>query len=265
MQIYNSLGHKMQKFIPRSRKAVKMYTCGPTVYARPHIGNYRTYVFEDSLKRYLLYQGYRVQHVMNITDIDETVAKESRKTGVKRAPLTKKYERLFRQDAALLGILPAGKYPHVSDYVGRMAKNAVRLERMGFAYRDGKCRVFFDISKFPSYGKLIGRKISGSKKVMREEYKPFQAGDFLLLSKCREKNCEKCFKTRLGMCRPAWNVQCATMAASELGSGIDISMGGRTTSSTTTRIRARLQTPYAAMSSRNITCTCAICSLAVRR
>ena len=227
MQIYNSLGHKMQTFIPRSRKAVKMYTCGPTVYAHPHIGNFRTYVFEDALKRYLIYQGFRVQHVMNITDIDETVAKESRKTGEKRAGLTRKYERLFRQDAASLGILPAAKYPHVSKYVERMAGTVSALLKAGAAYKDEKCRVFFDISKFSSYGKLVGRKLSGSKKVMREEYKPFQAGDFLLLSKCREKNCEKCFETRLGMCRPAWNVQCATMATTELGNNIDISMGGQ--------------------------------------
>jgi len=227
VELYNSLGKKLEKFIPRSPKAVKMYTCGPTVYARPHIGNFRTYVFEDALKRYLLYQGYRVQHVMNITDIDETVMKESRKTGEKRAPLTRKYERLFRQDAALLGIMPAGKYPHVSDYVERMAGTVSALLKAGAAYKDEKCRVFFDISKFSSYGKLVGRKIRGGKKVMREEYKPFQAGDFLLLSKCREKNCEKCFETRLGMCRPAWNVQCATMATAELGNNIDISMGGQ--------------------------------------
>jgi len=227
VRIYNSLGHEVQEFKPRSRKAVKMYTCGPTVYARPHIGNMRTYVFEDALKRYLIYQGYRVQHVMNITDIDETVMKESRKTGEKRAALTRKYERLFRQDASSLGIIPAGKYPHVSDYVERMAGTVSALMKSGAAYKDEKCRVFFDISKFSSYGKLVGRKLSGNRKVMREEYKPFQAGDFLLLSKCREKNCEKCFETRLGMCRPAWNVQCATMATSELGNNIDISMGGQ--------------------------------------
>ena len=227
MKIYNSLGRKVEKFVSRSPKAVKMYTCGPTVYARPHIGNFRTYVFEDALKRYLKYQGYRVRHVMNVTDIDEAVAKEVRKTHAMRPALTKKYEMLFRKDAALLGIMPAGKYPHVSRYVGKMASTAVWLERLGVAYRDEKCRMFFDISKFASYGKLAGKKIRSQRKVMREEYKPFQAGDFLLLSKCREKKCEKCFETSMGMCRPAWNVQCATMARAELGDSIDISMGGQ--------------------------------------
>ena len=227
MKIYNSLGRKVEKFVSRSPKAVKMYTCGPTVYARPHIGNFRTSVFEDALKRYLKYQGYRVRHVMNVTDIDEAVAKEVRKTHAMRPALTKKYEMLFRKDAALLGIMPAGKYPHVSRYVGKMASTAVWLERLGVAYRDEKCRMFFDISKFASYGKLAGKKIRSQRKVMREEYKPFQAGDFLLLSKCREKKCEKCFETSMGMCRPAWNVQCATMARAELGDSIDISMGGQ--------------------------------------
>ena len=227
MEIYNSLSRKAEKFIPRSPKAVKMYTCGPTVYARPHIGNFRTYVFEDALKRYLIYQGYRVRHVMNITDIDDTVMKETRKTGIARADIARKYERLFRQDAAALGIMPAGKYPRVSDYVESMAGTVARLMEMGAAYKDEKCRVFFDISKFATYGKLAGKRIRSQRKVMREEYKPYQAGDFLLLSKCREKNCEKCFETSMGKCRPAWNVQCATMATAELGDNIDISMGGQ--------------------------------------
>lgn len=227
MEIYNSLGRKVEKFVSRSPKAAKMYTCGPTVYARPHIGNFRTYVFEDALKRYLIYQGYRVRHVMNITDIDETVAKEVRKTHAMRPALTKKYEMLFRKDAAMLGIMPADRYPHVSDYVERMAGTASALLKSGAAYKDDKCRVFFDISGFASYGKLAGKKIRSQRKVMREEYKPCQAGDFLLLSKCREKKCEKCFETKLGMCRPAWNVQCATMARAELGDSIDISMGGQ--------------------------------------
>ena len=227
MKIYNSLSKRVETFRPRSPKAVKIYTCGPTVYARPHIGNFRTYVFEDVVKRYLKYTGHRVRHVMNITDIDETVTKEVRKTHDMRAALTRKYERLFRRDASALGIMPADKYPHVSDYVERMAGTAAKLLKTGAAYKDKKCRVFFDISKFPSYGKLVGRKIGGGRKVMREEYKPYQAGDFLLLSKCREKKCEKCFETQMGMCRPAWNVQCATMATAELGDNIDISMGGQ--------------------------------------
>ena len=123
--------------------------------------------------------------------------------------------------------MPADKYPHVSEYVERMAGTALKLMIAGAAYRDDKCRVFFDISKFQSYGKLAGKKIRSQKIVMLEEYKPYQAGDFLLLSKCRERNCEKCFDTSMGKCRPAWNVQCATMATTELGDNIDISMGGQ--------------------------------------
>ena len=224
--IYNSLSKRVETFRPHSRKVVKMYTCGPTAYARPHIGNFRTYVFEDALKRYLLYQGYRVRHVMNITDIDDTVMKESRKTGLARAKLTQKYERLFRQDAALLEIMPAGKYPHVSGYVERMAETVGNLLKKKMAYRDGKGRIFFDISRFPSYGKLAGKRISNSRKVTLEEYKPYQAGDFLLLANCQHDQCERCMHTILGDCVPAWNVQCATMATAELGSNIDISMGG---------------------------------------
>lgn len=226
LSLYNSLERQLQPFVPLNRKSVKLYTCGPTVYARPHIGNFRTYAFEDALKRYLIYSGYSVKHVMNITDIDNTVMKESRKTGIARAKLTEKFEAAFRKDAALLRILPANAYPRVSEYTARMARVAVKLMKKGKAYKDERCRLFFDISRFPSYGKLAGKRITGSRKVTREEYKPFQAGDFLLLNKCRERNCEKCFKTSLGMCQPAWNVQCATMATSTLGNSIDISMGG---------------------------------------
>jgi len=226
VRIYNSLEHKVQDFRPHSPKEVRLYTCGPTVYARPHMGNFRTYVFEDALKRYLLYQGYRVRHVMNITDIDDTVMKEERKTGVPRPVLARKYEGLFRQDAAALGIMPAGSYPHVSDYTARMTAVVERLVHRGIAYKLGGRGVYFDISKFPSYGKLVGRKIRGGKAVRREEYKPFQGGDFLLWGKCRHMKHEKCFETHLGDGMPAWNVQCATMATAELGDEIDISMGG---------------------------------------
>src|SRR3989338_9364324 len=147
LRFYNSLSRRIKNFAPVSGKAVKIYTCGPTVYARPHIGNYRTYAFEDTVKRHLLNKGYRVRHVMNITDFDNTIMRAVRKTGMPRRRLTAIAEREFRRDVRALGAIPAEKYPHASEYAGRMAQAALALLKKGIAYKDESGRVFFDISK----------------------------------------------------------------------------------------------------------------------
>ena len=226
--IYNTLTGKKQVFKPRNGRLVKMYTCGPTVYARPHIGNYRSYMIEDTLKRWLLYRGYRVRHVMNITDFDHTILREVHQTGVSREKMTAESERAFREDLKTLLSIPAEKYPHASKYADRMAGIVVKLLKKGIAYRNGKGRVFFDISKYSGYGKLTGKRISNSRKVTLEEYRRFQAGDFLLWKPCRygPEGCGDCIRTRLGFAEPAWNLQCATMSHECLGADIDIAMGG---------------------------------------
>ena len=227
LRFYNSLSRRIEKFAPVSGKAVKIYTCGPTVYARPHIGNYRTYAFEDTVKRHLLNKGYRVRHVMNITDFDNTILRAVRKTGMPRRRLTAIAEREFRRDLRALGAIPAEKYPHASEYAGRMAQAALALLKKGIAYKDESGRVFFDISKYRGYGELYGRKFRSGKRVMREGYFPWQAGDFMLFRPCRKSRINAgCFETALGRGEPAWNVQCAAMSMDCLGSGIDISMGG---------------------------------------
>lgn len=226
MDIYNSLTRRVEAFSPISAKKVLLYTCGPTVYSRPHLGNYRTYLVEDTLKRYLLYQGYRVRHAMNITDYDNTIMRAVKKTGVSREKMTKENERLFRQDLSSLCAIPADAYPRVSAYANKMASRVIALLKKGFAYKDAKGRVFFDISKFKSYGKLVGKRISNSKKVEWEEYKPKQAGDFLIWKPCVNEDCHDGFDSILGGAHPPWNIQCATMSTDTLGSQIDIAMGG---------------------------------------
>jgi cysteinyl-tRNA synthetase len=227
LRVFNSLTRRKEAFRPLSGKEVRLYTCGPTVYARPHLGNFRTYLYEDIVKRYLMHIGFSVKHAMNITDFDNTILKEVRKTGIPRRKLTQKFERLFRQDLKALGCLPADKYPHVSQYADKMAGMVGSLVAKGAAYRDENGRVFFDVSAYPSYGKLIGQKLSSRKnKILWEEYKPWQAGDFLLWQPCGS-NPKKCIETKNGLARPAWNIQCATMSTDALGSQIDIAMGGR--------------------------------------
>ena len=138
LQIYNSLSKRKEVFRPSSGKTVKLYTCGPTVYSRPHIGNFRTYSYEDIVKRYLMYLGFRVKHVMNITDFDSTVLREVRKTRIPRKKLTKKFEKIFRLDIAKLGIIPAMQYPHVSQYAEKMAQRVKALLKNGFASTTGR-------------------------------------------------------------------------------------------------------------------------------
>ena len=224
MLVYNTLAKRKEPFVPLG-KIVKIYTCGPTVYARPHIGNYRTYVFEDVVKRYLHYRGYPTKHAMNITDFDDTVKKEAKKVGVPRKELTERYERLFRKDIAALGIIPADYYPRVTQYTCRMAKLVHSLLREGIAYKDEKGRIFFDISKYPRYGELSGGRISNGKRVTKEEYKRWEAGDFLLW-RPGKGICESCFNTEIGPGYPEWNLQCAEMGRDILGEQIDIAMGG---------------------------------------
>jgi len=226
MDIYNSLTQRVETFSPLSTKQVKLYTCGPTVYSRPHLGNYRTYLWEDTLKRYLQHCGYRVLHTMNITDYDNTIMKAVKKTGVPREKMTRENERLFRQDLHAFGAKPADKYPHVSGYADKMASRVIALLKKGFAYKDRHGRIFFDISKFKSYGKLVGKRISNSKKIEWEEYKPNQAGDFLIWKPCVNEDCHDGFDSILGGAHPPWNIQCAAMSTDSLGSQIDIAMGG---------------------------------------
>jgi cysteinyl-tRNA synthetase len=209
LKFYNTLTRKIEAFTPHIRGRASIYTCGPTVYSRPHLGNMRTYVFEDTVKRYLRHKGLRVKHAMNITDYDFTMRKESRKTGVPLAELAQEFESVFRRDAKRLGILPANSYPHVSRHEHEMEELARELVADGHAYDDKNGRIFFDISKFPDYGLLAGKRIKGKGRTMREEYKPGQSGDFLLWDR-----------------HPHWNVQCATLSTLALGRNIDISMGG---------------------------------------
>ncbi|MFA6489134.1 MAG: class I tRNA ligase family protein [Candidatus Micrarchaeia archaeon] len=227
LKIYNSLNKRVETFSPLAAKEVKLYTCGPTVYSRPHLGNYRTYIWEDTLKRYLLSKGYRVRHVMNVTDFDNTIIRAVKKTGVPREKMTSENERFFRQDLDKLRAIPAEKYPHVSMHAKEMASVVKRLLAKKAAYPDESGRVFFDISKFPSYGKLAGKKLSGAKgKVTWEEYKPRKAGDFLIWQPGEKMRGCRCCESESGTAQPPWNIQCAAMSTNALGGQIDIAMGG---------------------------------------
>ena len=151
---YNSLNRKKEEFKSLKAGKVGLYTCGPTVYNYAHVGNFRAYIFEDLLRRFLEFSGYKVHHVMNITDIDDKTIRRANEEKVSLNTVTDKYTAIFHNDVQALKILPAHDYPRATDYVKKMIKLIQILEAKGVAYKTGDGSVFFKISEYPEYGKL---------------------------------------------------------------------------------------------------------------
>jgi cysteinyl-tRNA synthetase len=152
----NTLGHRLEEFVPIRDKEVRMYTCGPTVWNYPHIGNYRTFLFEDLLRRFLEYEGYKVVQVMNLTDVDDRIIKICRENNYDLKEFTSKYEKAFFEDLDFLGVERAEYYPRATDNITKMVEIIEGLLKKGIAYRSEDGSVYYSISKFPSYGKLSG-------------------------------------------------------------------------------------------------------------
>lgn len=229
---FNYLTRQIEEFKPISHGEVGLYTCGPTVYDFVHIGNWRTFVFEDVLKRVLAFDGYKVRHVMNLTDIDDKILKkvEEQKTDIKS--LTNKYADAFFADLAKLNIIPADVYPRATDakYIGAMIDLVAKLLERKIAYeKDGS--VYFSIEKFPKYGALSGTNIKGVKAGARvdvDEYDKENPQDFVLwkASVAAAKDRGEAFDSPWGVGRPGWHIECSAMSTLELGSTIDIHTGG---------------------------------------
>ena len=229
LKLYNFLSRKVEDFKPIG-DVVGLYTCGPTVYNFVHIGNWRTFVFEDVLKRALLFNGYKVKHVMNITDIDDKIIK---KAGEERIPineLTKEYTDAFFADLGRLNILPADEYPQATEHIDSMLKMIGKLVERGLAYvKDGS--VYFSITKFKGYGKLSGTNIKGVKAGARvdvDEYDKDNPQDFVLWKKSTgdAKARHEAFDSPWGVGRPGWHIECSAMSTQYLGETFDIHTGG---------------------------------------
>ncbi|MEK6837802.1 MAG: class I tRNA ligase family protein, partial [Nanoarchaeota archaeon] len=154
LKLYNTLTRKLELFKPLKGKTVGLYSCGITPYDYPHIGNYRAYVFVDLLKRYLLFKGYKVKHIMNITDVDDKTIRGSREEGVSLKEFTAKYEKAFFEDIKALSILPANKYPMATEHIKEMVAITKALMKKGLAYKGDDGSVYYNIHKFKDYGKL---------------------------------------------------------------------------------------------------------------
>ncbi len=231
LRIYNTLSREKEDFIPIDKNEVRLYTCGPTVYNYPHIGNYRAYIFADTVKRVLLYEGFNVHHIMNITDIDDKTIRDSQQQGKSLKEFTEFYTEEFYKDVTSLNILPPTKFTKATDYISTMVDIIQTLLEKGIAYKSADGSIYYDIKKFPGYGKLSHitldeLKENASGRVKTDEYDKENAQDFALWKAWDEKDGDVFWDTALGKGRPGWHIECSAMSMENLGEQLDIHTGG---------------------------------------
>ncbi len=230
MTLYNTMTRSKQEFGPADGENVLVYTCGPTVYGPPHIGNYRTFVFEDILCRQLRYKGWNVKQVMNITDVDDKTIRDSAAQGMTLTDFTRQYEQVFHEDLGTLRVEPAAVYPRATEHVPEMIELTQQLIANEHGYEiDGN--VYFRIASLPRYGKLSGVKANDTQARSREysrldsdEYDKEDAQDFALWKAAKEG--EPGWDSPWGFGRPGWSIECSAMAMKHLGVTLDIHTGG---------------------------------------
>ena len=229
LQFFNSLKREKEIFQPIEKGKVGLYTCGPTVYDYAHIGNFRTFMFEDLLKRWLLHSNYDVKHVMNITDVDDKTIKKAKQMKVSLSGITDKYTQYFMEDLRWLKMIPADIYPTATESVPKMISMIERLLEKGFAYSEDDGSVYFNISSFPNYGKLTQINISAQRtgdRVMEDEYDKDAPQDFALWKGWKEEDGEVVWDAPWGRGRPGWHIECSAMSSESLGDHFDIHCGG---------------------------------------
>ena len=225
-RLFNTLSGKVEEFQPIQDKQVRMYACGPTVYDYGHIGNFRTFLAVDILRRFLRQSGYDVRHVMNITDVDDKIIRNAAQAGIPLKQFTSKYEKAFLEDAGALNI-EQPELVHATDHIPEMADFIARLQEKGFAYRTDDGSYYFRIAKFPEYGKLSKKDFAGMEDGARvdvDEYEKDSARDFALWK--APKPGETSWESKIGRGRPGWHIECSVMSMDELGESFDLHAGG---------------------------------------
>ncbi|MBL0061014.1 MAG: cysteine--tRNA ligase [bacterium] len=228
LKLYNTLTRKVEPFAPRDPGKVTMYTCGPTVYARAHIGNFRTFLVSDLLRRYLAYSGYDVNWVMNLTDIDDKTIKGANAEGISLREFTDRFIKSFHDDRKTIGILDANLYPRATEHIPEMVKMVEDLIEAKHAYvTDGSA--YFKIDSFPTYGQLARlnmEELRVGERVASDEYEKEDVRDFALWKNWEEVDGPVGWETSLGKGRPGWHLECSAMSLKYLGKGFDIHLGG---------------------------------------
>ncbi len=229
LKLYNTLTRKKEEFKPLKGKKVSLYTCGPTVYNYIHIGNLKTFLTEDILKRYLLYLGFSVNHVRNITDVDDKTIRDSQKEGVSLKKFTQRYEKAFFEDLEAVKIMPADYYPRATEHVKEMVALVKKLINKGLAYKADDGSVYFSVAKFKGYGKLAHidfKKLKTGTRVKNDEYEKGEAQDFALWKAWSKDDGKVFWETEIGKGRPGWHIECSAMSMKYLGDSFDIHGGG---------------------------------------
>jgi len=225
LKLYNTLTKKVEEFIPLDPNEVKIYMCGPTVYDYFHIGNARSFVMADMVRRYLEYKGYKVKFVMNLTDVDDKIIKRAKEEKRSTNEVTDEYIQAFFIDITNLKIKKANVYPKATEHMGEIINLIKKLEEKKYAYnKDGN--VFYDVRHFNEYGKLSGKNIeeleSGARiEINEEKSNPL---DFALWKKAKEG--EPYWESPWGKGRPGWHIECSAMSCKHLGETFDIHAGG---------------------------------------
>ena len=226
LRLFNTMSARVEEFRPLQGNEVRMYACGPTVYDYGHIGNFRTFIAVDLLQRFLAQSGYKVRYVMNITDVDDKIIRNSARDGVPVKQYTAKYEKAFLEDAATLNIQEPDLV-RATDHIPAMADFIAKLEQKGLAYRTDDGSYYFRIAKFPTYGKLSKKDFAGMEDGARvdvDEYEKDNARDFALWK--APKPGEASWETSIGRGRPGWHIECSVMSMDKLGETFDLHAGG---------------------------------------
>jgi cysteinyl-tRNA synthetase len=229
MKVYNTMSRSLEEIVPLEDGHIRLYTCGPTVYNAAHIGNFRTYVFEDLLRRYLQYCGFRVTQVMNLTDVDDKTIRGSRESGLPLREYTQKYKDMFFEDIKRLNIEAAEHYPAATDHVPEMIALIERLFENGLAYKSDDGSVYFSISKYPNYGRLARVDLEGMQsgaRVAQDEYEKDNVADFALWKAWSEEDGDVVWDSPWGRGRPGWHIECSAMSMKYLGESFDMHTGG---------------------------------------
>jgi len=226
IKFYNTLSRKIDVFKPLKLGRVGMYTCGPTVYGPGHLGHARSYTNFDFLKRVFLYHGFKVKHVLNITDVHDDMIKKANELGISIQKLASRFIPLFKKDLADLNIIPADAYPRVTNHIPGIIRMIKTLVSKGYAYCGQDGSVYYDVSKFKHYGRLSGIKLIKAKtgtRVKTDKYQKNQVADFALWKAWKKG--EPYWPSPWGKGRPGWHIECSVLANEYLGKTIDLHAG----------------------------------------
>src|SRR6516225_786755 len=230
-QLFNTLTRRVEPFAPADGRTVRMYTCGPTVYNPAHLGNFRTFLFEDLMRRTFRLRGWQVHQVMNITDVDDKIITRAAAQGVTITQLTVPVTERFHQDREWLRIEGAEDYPKATEHIAEMIETVRRLEEKGLAYKAEDGSVYFAIARFPTYGKLSRldtREIRAGARVAADDYNKEDVRDFALWKavKPEDEKAGAAWDSPWGRGRPGWHLECSAMAKRYLGETLDLHAGG---------------------------------------